>query len=120
MATASLWFLDTLVTVQVSWAENADHISVLEHRAPAGDSPPLHVHHTGGRRGACGDRAAVWDRDRGAAPRIAGLRGAMPTYMADCDLPGMWKPSAGRRKSRSCGLWTRWRGAPFESAQAAR
>jgi quercetin dioxygenase-like cupin family protein len=42
----SLWFLDTLVTVRVAWAENTDHISVLEHRAPAGDSPPLHVHHT--------------------------------------------------------------------------
>ncbi len=41
-----LWFLDTPVTVRVAWAENTDHISVLEHRAPAGDSPPLHVHHT--------------------------------------------------------------------------
>ena len=41
-----LWFLNTLVTVHVAYNEGADGISLLEHRAPHGDSPPLHVHHT--------------------------------------------------------------------------
>lgn len=39
-----LWFLDTQVTIRVSHAEGADGISVLEHQARHGDSPPLHVH----------------------------------------------------------------------------
>ncbi len=41
-----LWFLDTLVRVRVSHAASADGISVLEHLAPQGDFPPLHIHRT--------------------------------------------------------------------------
>ena len=41
-----IWFLNTLVYVRVSAADGADGLSVIEHRAPYGDSPPLHVHHT--------------------------------------------------------------------------
>ena len=46
MSTAAeyLWFLDTLVRVRVSHRDGADRISVLEHAARRGDSPPLHVH----------------------------------------------------------------------------
>lgn len=40
------WFLDTHVQVRISGDENADGISVLEHHAYYGDSPPLHIHHT--------------------------------------------------------------------------
>lgn len=39
-----LWFVDTRVTVRVSYEEGTDGISVLEHCAPYGDSPPLHLH----------------------------------------------------------------------------
>lgn len=39
-----LWFLDTLVTIHVGHAIGTDRISLLEHTAPRGDSPPLHVH----------------------------------------------------------------------------
>jgi len=39
-----LWFFDTLVQVRVSEADGHDAISVLEHRAPYGDSPPAHIH----------------------------------------------------------------------------
>jgi quercetin dioxygenase-like cupin family protein len=42
----NIWFLNTWVTIQVSHSEGSDGLSVLEHRAPFGDSPPLHVHHT--------------------------------------------------------------------------
>jgi quercetin dioxygenase-like cupin family protein len=41
----SLWFFNTLVHLRVSDADGNDSISVLEHRAPFGDSPPLHIHH---------------------------------------------------------------------------
>lgn len=39
-----LWFLNTLVSVHVPHEEGSDGVSVLESRAPRGDSPPLHVH----------------------------------------------------------------------------
>jgi mannose-6-phosphate isomerase-like protein (cupin superfamily) len=39
-----LWFLNTEVTIRVSHVDGSDGTSVLEHRAPHGDSPPLHVH----------------------------------------------------------------------------
>lgn len=39
------WFLETLVKIRVSGNNSADHISLLEHRAYHGDSPPLHIHH---------------------------------------------------------------------------
>lgn len=45
-AAETLWFLDTLVTVHVGEGEGSDGVSVLEHRAARGDSPPLHVHTT--------------------------------------------------------------------------
>jgi mannose-6-phosphate isomerase-like protein (cupin superfamily) len=41
-----LWFLGTLVTVRVAADAGRNGISVLEHRAPYGDSAPLHIHHT--------------------------------------------------------------------------
>jgi quercetin dioxygenase-like cupin family protein len=41
-----IWFLNTWVTVRVSHADGRDGLSVLEHRAPFGDSPPLHIHTT--------------------------------------------------------------------------
>ena len=41
----SLWFLDTHVTIRVSARDGEDGISILEHRASHGDSPPLHIHH---------------------------------------------------------------------------
>jgi quercetin dioxygenase-like cupin family protein len=41
-----IWFLNTWITIRVSHTEGADGITVLEHRAPFGDSPPLHVHQT--------------------------------------------------------------------------
>lgn len=39
-----LWFLDTLVSIRMSHRDGTDRISVLEHAARRGDSPPLHVH----------------------------------------------------------------------------
>lgn len=39
-----VWFLNTLVVVRVPPEGGADGVCVMEHRAPMGDSPPLHVH----------------------------------------------------------------------------
>ncbi len=44
--TCHLWFLDTLLTIHIANNEGGDGISFLEHHAPYGDSPPLHVHRT--------------------------------------------------------------------------
>lgn len=44
MNTNPLWFMNSLVTVRVSQAEGQDGVSILEHRVPFGDSPPMHVH----------------------------------------------------------------------------
>jgi quercetin dioxygenase-like cupin family protein len=42
----ALWFLDTRVSIVVSSDQDKSAVSVLRHRAPFGDSPPLHVHLT--------------------------------------------------------------------------
>jgi quercetin dioxygenase-like cupin family protein len=41
---ASVWFLNTLVKIRVPNTTGADGITIMEHRAPYGDSPPLHIH----------------------------------------------------------------------------
>jgi mannose-6-phosphate isomerase-like protein (cupin superfamily) len=41
-----LWFLNTLVKVCNSFSGGTDGISMLEHRAPYHDSPPMHIHRT--------------------------------------------------------------------------
>jgi quercetin dioxygenase-like cupin family protein len=46
MEERALWFLNTLVRVRVAEADGKDGLSVLEHQAPSGDSPPLHIHNT--------------------------------------------------------------------------
>jgi mannose-6-phosphate isomerase-like protein (cupin superfamily) len=40
------WFLNCHVTIRVSESEGTDGVSILEHRVPPGDSPPLHFHVT--------------------------------------------------------------------------
>lgn len=39
-----IWFLNTLVKIRVPNTSGQDEITIMEHRAPAGDSPPLHIH----------------------------------------------------------------------------
>ena len=46
VAGQQLWFLDTLVTLHARHDDGRDGVSLIESRAPYGDSPPLHVHHT--------------------------------------------------------------------------
>ncbi len=42
----NLRFLDTWICIRISSEDGADGLSLLDHRAHVGDSPPLHVHHT--------------------------------------------------------------------------
>lgn len=95
MATESMWFMDTLVTVRVAWAENADHISVLEHRAPAGDSPPLHVHHTEDEvfcvlEGALRLRVGGEDRTVGPEQVLVAPKGVAHTYRVTSSEGARW------------------------------
>jgi quercetin dioxygenase-like cupin family protein len=46
MNSSPIWFLNASVTVRLSQSEGEDGVSILDHRVPAGDSPPLHVHRT--------------------------------------------------------------------------
>ncbi|MBU8536240.1 cupin domain-containing protein [Falsiroseomonas tokyonensis] len=39
-----LWFLNTQVILRIRHSDGTDGLSVLEHRVPFGDSPPLHIH----------------------------------------------------------------------------
>lgn len=41
----TFWFLDGLMRVRVASGATAKGVSVLEHTAPYGSAPPLHVHH---------------------------------------------------------------------------
>jgi quercetin dioxygenase-like cupin family protein len=43
-AADELWFGNTLIAIRLASAAGQDGICVIEHRAPHGDSPPLHVH----------------------------------------------------------------------------
>jgi quercetin dioxygenase-like cupin family protein len=94
MATDFLWFLDTLVSVRVAWAENADHISVVEHRAPAGDSPPLHVHHTEdevcGLEGTLRLHVGGEDRRVGPGQVLLAPKGVAHTYRVESPEGARW------------------------------
>src|SRR6476659_5426124 len=41
-----LWFFNTLVRIWTRFGDGADGLSLIEHRAGFGDSPPLHSHRT--------------------------------------------------------------------------
>lgn len=46
MADERYWFLNSLVVVRASYTEGPDGLTAIDHRVPAGDAPPLHVHRT--------------------------------------------------------------------------
>ena len=82
------WVLNTRVVVRIRHADGADGLSVLEHRLPYGDSPPLHVHHNedevfhileGRFRFRVGDND-VW---AGAGETLLAPKGAPHTYRVE-------------------------------------
>ena len=90
-----LWFLNTRVTIRVSYTDGADGISVLEHWAPHGDSPPLHVHEhedeifhilEGEFRFRVGDR----DLRARAGETLLDPKGVPHTYRIESPEGGRW------------------------------
>ncbi len=83
-----LWFLNTLVCIRVAWNQGTDGISVLEHHAPEGDSPPLHVHHTEDEvfhvlDGVLRLRVAEGERVLGAGETVLAPKGVPHTYRVE-------------------------------------
>lgn len=90
-----LWFLDTLVCVRVSEKDGTDGLSVLEHRAPSGDSPPMHVHRTedeifhlldGHIRLHLGGET----HDVRAGESVVAPKGVPHTYRVESESPARW------------------------------
>ncbi|MCW5550921.1 MAG: cupin domain-containing protein [Verrucomicrobiae bacterium] len=93
MSTNQLWLLNTLVTIRVSAADGQDGVSILEHRVPQGDSPPLHLHRTEDEifhilEGEF--RVKVQDREQRAGPGAILLapKGIPHTYRAESSQGG--------------------------------
>jgi mannose-6-phosphate isomerase-like protein (cupin superfamily) len=93
--TQELWFLNTLVTVRVGHDQGRDGISVLESRAPYGDSPPLHVHHTEDEtfyvlEGELRIRAGNGDIRIGAGEAALAPMGVLHTYRVESHEGARW------------------------------
>ena len=90
-----LWFLDTEVLVKVSHVEGGDGISVLEHRAPHGDSPPLHIHRNEDEifqvlEGEIHFRVADTDVQAIAGDTLLASKGTPHTYRVDSPNGARW------------------------------
>lgn len=89
-----LWFLDTLVCVRVSHRDGRDRISVLEHAARRGDSPPLHIHINEDEvfhilEGEFRFRIAEDDRTASAGETVLVPKGVPHTYRVESEN-GRW------------------------------
>ena len=91
-----LWFLDTLVTIH-----NGEGISLVESLAPAGDSPPLHIHHTEDElfhvlEGELTLHVGDDDRRLGAGETAVAPKGVAHTYRVDSAAGARWLVVTGR------------------------
>lgn len=93
--TEHMWFLDTLVHVRIAHIEGQDGISILEHRAPHRDSPPLHIHKTedevfhvveGKFRLRLGDDERIY----GPGDILVAPKGVPHTYRVESANGGRW------------------------------
>lgn len=89
-----LWFLDTLVAIRLGEQAGSDGISVLEHRAAVGDSPPLHVHTTEDEvfvvlEGAFRFRLGEEERRAGPGDVLLAPKGTPHTYRVESE-EGRW------------------------------
>lgn len=96
-----LWFLDTLVLIRVSHLDGADGVSVLEHRARQGDSPPLHLHRTQDEifhvlAGEIRVRIEDTERRAGAGQILLAPRGIPHTYRVESAEARFLSITAGR------------------------
>jgi quercetin dioxygenase-like cupin family protein len=94
-APEQLWFLNGLITVRVPHDGGEDGISVLDHVAPHGDSPPLHVHKTEDEvfhvlEGELRLRAQDADTRLGAGQTTLAPRGVPHTYLVESPEGARW------------------------------
>jgi quercetin dioxygenase-like cupin family protein len=84
-----MWFLNTLVSVRVPHDTGSDGVSVLESRAPHGDSPPMHVHQEDEifhvLEGTMTIRIGEIDRVARAEDTVLAPKGLPHTYRVDSD-----------------------------------
>ena len=90
-----LWFLDTEVTIRVSHVDGSDGISVLEHRAPYGNSTPLHIHRNEDEifhilEGKMLFRVADRDVHAGTGNTLLAPKGIPHTYRVDSANGARW------------------------------
>ena len=90
-----LWFLDGLMRIHVAHSEGTDGLSVIEHRAPYGDSPPLHVHHTEDElfhvlEGELRFVSAGTERRAGAGELILTPKGVPHSYRVESPAGARW------------------------------
>lgn len=90
-----LWFLNTLVVIRVATGDGADGLSVIEHRAPYGDSAPLHIHHTEDEVFYILDgqfRFMIQGQERrlGAGETLLTAKGAPHSYLVESASGGRW------------------------------
>jgi quercetin dioxygenase-like cupin family protein len=90
-----LWFLDTEVTIMVSHLDGGDGISVLEHRAPFGNSAPLHIHWNEDEifhilEGEMLFRVADRDVRAGTGDTLLAPKGTPHTYRVDSTDGARW------------------------------
>lgn len=90
-----IWFLNTLVSVRIGMAEGTDGMSVLEHRAPHGDSPPMHIHETEDEifhilEGEFRFRVEEEEFRRGRGETMLAPKGVAHTYRVESEAGGRW------------------------------
>src|SRR3954454_16523106 len=93
--TEQLWFLNSLIRVQVRHDEGRDGISVIEHLAPHGESPPLHIHQNEDEtfcvlEGELHLRAGAADLRIGPGATILAPKGLPHTYRVESPDGGRW------------------------------
>lgn len=106
-----IWFLNTLVQVHVAASDGSDGLSVLEHRAPFADSPPLHVHDTEDEifhilEGDFRVQVANDVGRYGAGTVVLGPKGVPHTYRVESSAGGRFVTVTAMGSSNaSCALW---------------
>lgn len=91
----ALWFLATRVIIRVPSSTGADNLSILEHHAPFGDSPPLHLHRTEDEvfhvlEGELRLHSAQGDRRLTAGEIALAPRGLPHTYRVESTAGARW------------------------------
>jgi len=97
----SVWFLNTLVKIRVPNTTGADGITIMEHFAPQGDSPPLHIHRNQDEGFVVLDGEILVNLD--GKERVARKESTLfaPKGIAHSSCPISWAPGGARRIART-------------------